>query len=263
MTVHPMMLLPGVGMIVVGIAFIIYWRLSKRISIVPFLLGAIAWFVAVALKLGFALLFNGKIQHLLSGSLRPSVADPLFWLYIGLLTGVFECGLVLALWRQIRKYDFNTAVAFGIGFGAIESILLGVGSLIVVALAIANPASLPRKIVESLSVSVWAIPAPIVERIVAVFAHIFSCVLIIRGAERNRLGYFWIAFVYKSLIDAVAAWAQLSFKVNTTSHVWTVEAIVSLFGIAGFLGLIWLSRGQQTIEIAPSTGSQPSSAQAA
>lgn len=263
MTVSPIMLLQGAGMVAVGIAFVLYWRLSKRISIAPFLIGAIAWFVTVSLKLGFALLLNNRIQHLLSGALRPSVADPLYWLYIGLLTGVFECGLLLTLWRRIRTYDFNTAVAFGIGFGAIEAVMLGISSLTVVALAIAAPALLPKQIVESLAVSAWMIPAPIVERIVAVFAHIFSCVLIIRSAGRNRLGYFWIAFAYKSLIDAVAAWAQLGFKANTTSQMWTVEGILFLFGIVGFLGLIWLSKGQQTNEIAPGTGSKPSSAQVA
>jgi len=257
MAVHPIMLLPGIGMIVVGIAFIIYWRLSKKVSPIPFLLGAAAWFVAVALKLGFAVLMNQRIQHLLNIRLRPPVAGPLFWLYVGLLTGIFECGLLLALWRYFRRYDFNTAVAFGIGFGAIEAVLLGLGSLIVTAVAIAEPAALPRKIMDSLAVSAWVIPAPIIERIVAVFAHIFACVLIVRSAQRKQIRYFWTAFVYKSLIDATAAWAQLSFKVNTTSHIWAVEGIVFIFGVVGFGGLIWLSRGEQTVEISPSTQDRP------
>jgi len=257
MTVHPIMLLPGAGMIVVGIAFILYWRLSKRVSMATFLLGAIAWVVAVALKLGFALLLNQRIQHLLSTRLRPSVADPLFWLYVGLLTGIFECGLLLALWPRFRRYDFNTAVAFGIGFGAIEAILLGLSSLIFTAVAIADPALFPKKIMDSFAVSAWVIPAPIIERIVAVFAHIFACVLIVRSAQRKQLWYFWAAFVYKSLIDATAAWAQLSFKVNTTSHIWTTECIVFIFGIIAFLGLIWLLRTEQTVEISPNAHSRP------
>lgn len=248
MTVSPIMLLPGFSMIVVGIAFVIYWRFSKRVSIAPFLLGAIVWVVAVTLKFGFAILLNQRFQDLLSVSLSPPVAGPLYWLYIGLLTGVFECGAVLVFWARIRRYDFNTAVAFGIGFGAIEAVLLGVGGLIVTALAIANPALLPKKIMDSFAVSAWAIPAPIIERIGAVFAHIFSCVLIIRAVQRNRLRYFWMAFVYKSMIDAVAAWAQLSFKVDSVSHIWIVECILFIFGIVGYVGLIWLSRANRVEE---------------
>src|SRR3990172_10800554 len=97
MRVNPSFLLSGMGMIVVGAVCVIYWALKRRVSITPFLLGGAAWVVSVALKVGFALICNRRVQSLLSESFTEWVASPLFLLYIGLLTGVFECGLVQLL----------------------------------------------------------------------------------------------------------------------------------------------------------------------
>lgn len=46
--------------------------------------------------------------------------------------------------------------------------------------------------------------------------------------------------MYKTLIDAIAAWGQLSFNINTVSHVWILELIVVIYGIIGFYGIKWI-----------------------
>jgi len=247
MKVNPLFLLSGAGMIAAGAGAVLYWALKKKLSIVPFLLGGAAWFVSVALKAGFAIAFNGKVQSLLNGWFRESAAGPLFWLYIGLLTGIFECGLVLlvTLWPKVRDYDFNQAVAFGAGFGATEAILLGLGSFAAVIAAMVMPDKMPKVLMDSFSGSAWVIPAPVVERVFAVIVHVFSCVLILQGARQKRWPLFWASFIYKTLIDAIAAWSQLSFKVDTLGHIWAVEAIVAAFGVIGLLGLIRLQRQDQ------------------
>lgn len=243
MKINPVFLISGAGMIAVGAGYVLFWARRAKVSSVPFLLGATAWFASVGLKAGFAIAFNKRVQGLLAGSLGERLADPLFWLYVGLLTGVFECGLVLllTLWPKIRDYDFNNAVAFGAGFGAVEAALLGLASLSAVVAAMAMPDKMPKASMDGFSGNGWIVLAPILERAFAVMLHIFACALIIVGARQRKWSFFWCAFVYKTLVDAVAAWGQLSFKLEPQWHVWAMEAIVAVFGIAGYFGLKWLS----------------------
>ncbi len=49
----------------------------------------------------------------------------------------------------------------------------------------------------------------------------------------------WLAFAYKTLIDSVAAYAQL-VGINSLQFAWVLEAIVAVFGIAGWLITRWV-----------------------
>ena len=241
----PLFLLSGIGMILVAAGSVLFWRLRRRSPMSPFLLGAAAWVVSVGLKAGFAIACNRAVQGALDRQLGPAVAGPLFWLYVGLLTGVFECGFVLLLtrWPRIGAYDFDRATAFGVGFGAVEALLLGLAGLGGVIAAMAAPDKMPKALMDGFALGHGVILAPILERLCAVVLHAFACALIILGARRRRWAFFWAAFAYKSLVDAVAAWSQLSFKIDTAAHLWIVEAIGFAFAIAGVVGRVRLSRG--------------------
>ncbi len=50
MSISPIYLLSGLGMISVSIIFFLYWLLLKKITYKLFLWGALAWIVSVVLK---------------------------------------------------------------------------------------------------------------------------------------------------------------------------------------------------------------------
>jgi hypothetical protein len=61
--------------------------------------------------------------------------------------------------------------------------------------------------------------------------------------------WFWLAFGYKTATDAVAAAFVHINGIDTLGHVWTFEALLMLFGLAGWLGLRWLAPRYQALPI--------------
>ncbi len=54
-------------------------------------------------------------------------SEPVLWLYMGLSTGVFECGATLAFTyfiKKLRHASWKETVGFGAGFGAVEAFLV-------------------------------------------------------------------------------------------------------------------------------------------
>ncbi len=146
---NPLFLLSGIGMIIVALASVIYWKKKSKIAFKFFLLGAIAWIIAVALKAAWAVSLNEPILNFLESELPAILLGPLSWSYIGLLTGIFECGIVLGfvyLLKGLKKANWKESVGFGIGFGALEAFLLGITSFVVTLLGILVPEQLPKGI---------------------------------------------------------------------------------------------------------------------
>src|SRR5438552_11299532 len=85
-------LLSGAGMIFAAAAFVLGWQKSHKDSLWRFVgIGALAWIIGVALKFGFSSAMpidNLVLLRWFGARLGP----PVHWLYVGLLTGVFECG---------------------------------------------------------------------------------------------------------------------------------------------------------------------------
>lgn len=242
---NPLFLLSGIGMIIVALASIIYWKKKSKIAFRFFLLGAIAWIIAVALKTAWAVSLNKPILNFLESKLPANLSGPLSWSYIGLLTGIFECGIVLGfiyLLKGLKEVNWKESVGFGIGFGAFEALLLGIASFVVTLLAILIPEQLPKELLEGLPQlqSLWVIPAPIIERISTLFIHIFSVVLILYAFKTKEWKWFWLSFWYKTAVDSVAAYVHLAYGVEklTVMGLWILELIILLFAIVGLWGLI-------------------------
>jgi len=243
MELSPLFIASGLGMIIVGFLFIIYWKMKTKGNYLPFLLGALVWIVSVALKFAWAIPINKRLLNLLLSVLGTSFGNLIFWIYVGLLTGIFECGITYFFIRysKMRKYDYNQAVSFGIGFGSVEAILLGIVSLYSVTVAILRPNLLPPEVLSAMRPqNLLVIPAPIIERFFTILIHIFSSILIFCSIRNKILSLFWLSFVYKTVIDAIAAWAQLSFNINILSHLWIIELIVIIYGIIAFYGIRWI-----------------------
>jgi uncharacterized membrane protein YhfC len=242
--IQPIAIAGGAGMILVALGFFIYAAL-KRLGWKFIGLGALSWVVTVAVKFAIAIPLNSIIYGFLVNPKQPGLGDYVFDVYVGLLTGITEVLMVWLLVRytRIRDAGWKKALGFGIGFGAVEALLLGIQSFGAVLAAIMTPNLLPIGTLDTLASFnnlAWGV-APISERFFTVLVHIFCNVLIFYGAATLKPGYFWLSFAFKSLIDAVAGYAQLT-GVDTLAKIWTIEAIVIVFGIVGWAGTRWISK---------------------
>jgi uncharacterized membrane protein YhfC len=216
-------LLSGAGMLAVAAAAVI--ALRRRASWVFFGMGALAWTVGVALKVAWAVPLNKPILAAFAKHLGPA-SGPVSWLYIGLLTGVFEVGAtwVFARSARLRRASGDEALAFGVGFGAIEALLLGLVSLAAVAVAILFWSRLPSAAREALGShgTRWIVFLPILERAYTIIAHALSCVLVVEGVQRRKPGLIAVSFAYKTLLDGIAAWGIMAWNVrsNMSHFVW-------------------------------------------
>lgn len=157
--------------------------------------------------------------------------------YAGLRTGFLECGFTyLAVDRtRLRGASLDESTAFGVGFGATEAILLGLPSLIQMTMFLVNPSlidSIPPEFKEALqaqlNTSIWAVPAPILERMFTMFVHLFTSLLVFTSIQRERVYLFLYAVIYKSVLDAAVPFMQwclsmeFSLKTLYITEIWVV-----------------------------------------
>lgn len=229
----------GLGMIAVGAAAVGWWR-RRGVARLWFAIGAGTWTASVALKLGWAIVSHGVVERALVGLLGPTAGAMAFWLYIGLITGLFECGLtwLVAARTQVARAGWDQSVGFGVGFGAVEAVLLGI-ALIAWALVSPDASAAPASDAPAAMAShAVAAVLPVVERAAALVVHVYTCALVIDAVRRHRRRSFWCAFAFKAGLDAIAAAAILGFKVPDSLTRWIVfEAVVVLFAVAAWLGL--------------------------
>mgnify|MGYP001374586925 CR=1 FL=1 len=247
-------LLSGIGMIVVALGFAAY-AVRRQLGWAALSLGALAWGVTVALKFAWAIPFNPPIYTAVNQAL-PALGVPLFMVYVGALTGVFEVGLVALLlnYTRLGKAAWPQAIAFGIGFGAVEALLFGVISLssTLASMMISMVHPPPPEVAAQLGNALWVL-APVVERLGAIFIHMCCNVLIFYAVNTRRARWFWLALGFKTAVDAAAAACVHIHGIDTLAHVWTFEAIMILSGLAAWLGLRWLAPRYRALRIDQAT----------
>ncbi len=237
-TIGPIAFVGGAGMILVALGYTLYAG-TKRLGWRYFWLGALAWLIAVVVKFVVAVLLNPLMYRILVNEGQPGIGDWVMYLYIGSLTGIFEVGLVWLLLRSthLKEANWQQVLAFGIGFGVLEAFLLGLSSLGNMIVASVQPGVFPAETMASLARAndIRLSLAPIVERFFTVLVHIFSCALIFYSLRAHKPLAFWLAFLYKTLIDTAAAYGQLT-GLDTLGKIWAIEALVVLWGVLGWLG---------------------------
>lgn len=241
--VSPLFLLAGTSMILLATGSAWFWQRGKPSLRPAVRWGVLAWVISVALKTAAALPTNALV-------LRHS-GNPLAWLYVGLLTGVFECAIPLLLISKsrLRRADWNGAVAFGIGFGGVEAVLLGIGALVPIVLLLVAPghiavATRNQWVQQLRSDGLISIVPPIIERAATLIVHILSSVLLIYAVRTRQQRWFWLAFAYKTAIDGVAGWALLAWKAaQSVAKTSVMEVEIVLFAAAALAMLPRLKAG--------------------
>ncbi|MCX6377088.1 MAG: YhfC family glutamic-type intramembrane protease, partial [Armatimonadetes bacterium] len=234
-------LIPGELMILVGLTAVVLCQMMLRTRLRLFGLGALLWTVSVAVKVGLAVLGNKPVSHALHSVLPMFPADFVFWIYIGLLTGITEVGIFLVLTRffQRRQWTWKDAASVGVGFGAIEAIM--------VAASIAAAVALGKMPVGGTDISSALVPS--LERLIAIVVHTAAAVMIIYAITKGKWGWFWTSFAYKTGIDSVAGYLLLGGNAALGAHPWFVE--LCLFGPFAYVGLVILFMLKNRWEAAP------------
>jgi uncharacterized membrane protein YhfC len=246
-TISPLALMAGVGMVVVAVGFVVYTLATHQMNWKYLGLGALAWIVAVFLKFLWAVPVNPVVYDFLTRTLPEAVGLPIYELYVGALTGVFEVALVWLAMRYSRLgqgVTWKGAFSFGVGFGSLEALLLGVSSAASVIAALTTPDIFPLETLTQIAQAsnpLYGL-APVVERFFTILVHIFANVLIFYAVAKKQPRWFWVAFAYKTLIDALAAFGQV-MGLDTLATLWAIEAFVVIWGAIGWLGIRWI-KGQ-------------------
>ncbi len=246
-------LVSGIGMVFVGVLSFLIWNKRRKVDFSFYLLGGACWVGAIVLKFGFAAIFNQRVKVVVEGIFKGLTGNIVYYIYTGLLTGIFECGMVLLflfIIKSLKEMDFEETVAFGIGFGAIEAIVLGFSSIVSVTMIALFPESMPAKVLNMIDPSkLWVIPAPIVERISAIIIHIFSTALIVYAFLTKRFRWFWASFVYKTFVDSIAAWFSLNGYGGKVTELYLLELEFVIIALFGYIGLKILKEKWQGIKL--------------
>jgi uncharacterized membrane protein YhfC len=250
MKISPLFFITGIGMVSVAVASAL-WIVSLGATWPVLLLGGLAWIIAVALKIVWAVPTNKPILALLRNKLPPKVSGPLSWSYIGLLTGIFECGIALAFISKmpiLNQANWLNILAFGVGFGTIEAFVLGLVSLARIGYYTFRPESIPEKDVEGFRItsnSLSMIPIGILERVSAISIHIFTKALVFLAVQQGFYALFWLSFVFKSFVDGIASWMILEKDIRSitiASKLWVYQSVFVILALISMLGIVLLPK---------------------
>jgi len=243
--VDPLLLFAGVGMISVGLVSMIYW--SERAKFRYFVFGGLLWLSAIGVKLAMDYTVTPKLNSWLISTFGKTIVTSMWaGLYVGLRTGLFECGFpyLVFLKTKLREANWSEAIALGIGFGALEAIVTGVQSLLSILTMMTTPeilSSLPPEMREAvlrqLGYGGWVVPVPILERAFVLLAHIFATSLVIYAVKEGNWSYFAVSFGYKSLLDGVIPLLNFFTPTKTLTELYLIEIPVIVFGTIGIFGV--------------------------
>jgi uncharacterized membrane protein YhfC len=242
-------LLSGLGMMLAGILPVLWWRYRTLVPWRDFWLGAAVWGLAIFIKVILDLTITPFFVNWLQGIYTILGIAILSGAYVGLRTGLLESGFtyLLALKTRVKKYDFQQAVAFGLGFGCAEAFLLGLFSFLSVSVLIVFPQLIdlmpPAQkvaILEQITGPTIIAFAPIIERVFTILVHVFCTVLAIHAVRSRRIEYFLLSFLVKTGFDGALPLLMLSYDSTTVEGIYSIEAFVVLIGIVSLGGIFWL-----------------------
>lgn len=217
-----MIALAAVWSLLLPAVCVIFWKKKTSAPIKPFIVGAVTFLV-----------FAMGLEQLLHVFCLPLVMDNpvLYALYGALAAGVFEETGRFAAFSTVLKKNTgkNNSVAYGIGHGGIEVLLvLGINYITVLfVLLTKNPAGMNalQPTIEQLAPGL--ILTAMLERLFALLFHICASVFVfISVHDKSKRWYFPLAILLHALLDLPAAFYQAG-----QLALWAVEAIVVVYTV--------------------------------
>jgi Predicted membrane protein len=227
-------------MILVGLLALGYGRKKTRVSWRYFGFGALIWALAIGTKLLMDLTVTTPFyQSLYSYSALAALIG--LSLYVGLRTGLLESGLSYLGIRhtQFRSMNLPQALAFGIGFGSVEAIALGIPTLINLVVFILDPSlveMLSPAQQASLSVPTMVAFAAIIERASVIIIHVFASVLVVLSLVSGLIRYLVYSILYKTILDGMLPVLTTYIDTTTVLGIYSIEVPIVLLGLGAFIG---------------------------
>jgi uncharacterized membrane protein YhfC len=218
--------------------------LRKKISVKPMFLGAAAFFVSqICLRIPI-------LQVLGAQSWFKAFALNVipYFIALAVTAGLFEesARYVFAGGFLKEQRGFNDALAFGLGHGFCEVILLtGMAQInnIIYTVMINNgsfstitsklPAATSQQLLSTmLAVKPSMVYIGVLERVFAVTFHVFATVLIFKGLNEHKIRYYFLAIGAHAVLDFGAV--ALSKYVN----IWASEGFAFVVALAALFLII-------------------------
>jgi len=232
-------------MVAVGLAAIVHWRRRTGAPLRLFYQGGLWWGLAMAPKFLMDIYITPSLSYWVFNRFGLVAVLLGMGLYVGLRTGLLESAAVLLAFKREGLNDLNVdeAVAFGIGFGALEAIFLGVPSLIQIAAynlypSLVESLSLDQlmQLLVQLNAPTWVVGAPIIERGFTMLAHVYAILLVYKGVRDEDSRSVLMAVAYKSALDAMVPLMQWLLGSGGFGMVYVVEVWVVVMGLVGLWG---------------------------
>jgi uncharacterized membrane protein YhfC len=245
--VNALLLLSPIGMIIVGLAAIIFWKAKKKVAWKYFGYGALLWVLAIIPKVIMDLTITPPIYGgLYEYGTAALVIGAGF--YIGLRTGFFESGFTYIAARKIKslkKIKLNEALAFGIGFGGAEAIIIGISGFFSLLLFVLDPslASLLTPAQQAaLDSPTIIVGAAIMERVFAIFIHVFASLLVFYSLAKKRISYLAYSIIFKAAVDGTVPALTFYIDTSTVAGTYLIELPFLALAFISYLGTLWLMK---------------------
>jgi uncharacterized membrane protein YhfC len=211
-----------------------FWR-KTRVPFTTILIGALTFFVMqIVLRIPLVQILGLLIKP---GELISTTAGLLLWSgFLALTAALFEeLGRFLFFKVFRRQADWQNAVAFGIGHGGIEAMLLvglnSIANTILLAILAADlPIELPSEVVEQFtSVASLDFLAGGIERLLTLPVHIALSILVVAGIRRKNFGYVLLAIGAHFLLNFPIIWLAQNWGIWPTEGyllIWSIAALV-------------------------------------
>lgn len=228
--------------VIVPVALIVYLRRKVHLSLKPVFIGILTWFV-------FSQILE-KLLHVYVLTLNPYTVNLMknaffYALYGGLAAGIFEevGRFVMMKFMMKRHHQWKDGIAFGLGHGTIEALLVGgMTTIISLVLAItlnsgslppANPA-VPSEVLTQLTDQltrttpfVFAITG--IERLLALTAHVFFSLVVLYGVVLKKARYLLYAILAHALMDFIPALYQKQVLSIWVTELWILVCVAFAF----------------------------------
>ncbi|MDR1209383.1 MAG: YhfC family intramembrane metalloprotease [Clostridiales bacterium] len=234
-----------------GIPIALYAALRRRFSLkfVPALAGAAVFVV-------FVLILESAMHRMIlnpdaDGNIALMANPVLFVTYAALAAGAYEeLGRLAAMWLLRRKDRYTgpgTAIAYGIGHGGIESILVaGLTMIATIIMSVminggySDVLGTAETVAESAAILAGTPPAMFLasgfERILAVGIHLSLSVVVWAALEKNKWYLVPAAVLVHALCDVPAAMLQC----GVYDDVLIAEALTTVMAVLTALFGIWV-----------------------
>lgn len=243
--------------LLIGICFpiglAIYFYKKDRVSISVIFLGALTFTV-------FQILTRIPILNYIQSQqwfIEFSSNFALLWIFLGLTAGVFEELGRFIMYKLFmkKKLSRSNAIAFGIGHGGIEAVLLlsiPMVNNIVLSIMINNgifaekiaptlPLAQAIQIKNALtSTAPYMFAMGGIERILAIVIQIAFSVLVMYGVKTGKFRYVVYAILAHMLVDT-----PIGFLSKAGVGIWGIEAFVA---VCAMIGYIYIKKSKQTFK---------------